>query len=380
MKKVIPMIALIIFGIIIFLFFLFYDIINGKEWSLYTLEIIGIMVGMILFISGSLFLVIHLNEIRIKKIQGIKILYLYLIVIIFLTGSISGLGGYLVKYFQDTDEDLEYKIGVYLMEKDDLFNIKEYGENPAITRESVDDIEAGFVADPFLVKYNQEYLIFYEVWNLDTQQGDISYSSSKDGKTWNYEGKVFDFDTHLAYPLVFEWNGTFYIMLDEGENRVSLFEAVDFPTKWERASVILEGDTFADSTIFHYNGTWYIFTSVTGATNLRLFYSDDLLGPYNEHPMSPILEEEPDYSRPGGRVQYLDGELIRIAQDNYPNYGMQLWGFRILELSKTTYEEELIDEKPILQGYENWNWGGVHQMDLVEFDDDNYLVCIDGKS
>ena len=106
MKKVIPMIALIIFGIIIFLFFLFYDIINGKEWSLYTLEIIGIMFGMILFISGSLFLVIHLNEIRIKKIQGIKILYLYLIVIIFLTGSISGLGGYLVKYFQDTDTAL----------------------------------------------------------------------------------------------------------------------------------------------------------------------------------------------------------------------------------------------------------------------------------
>src|SRR5262245_13276304 len=65
---------------------------------------------------------------------------------------------------------------------------------------------------------------------------------------------------------------------------------------------------------------------------LRLFYSEDLLGPWVEHPKSPIVSGKPHIARPGGRVIVSGDRVIRYAQDDTPRYGNQVWAFEIVRL------------------------------------------------
>ena len=53
---------------------------------------------------------------------------------------------------------------------------------PSITSADVTDVQARFVADPFMVRHEGRWVMFFEVLNDATDQGDIGYATSCDGK------------------------------------------------------------------------------------------------------------------------------------------------------------------------------------------------------
>ena len=110
------------------------------------------------------------------------------------------------------------------------------------------------------------------------------------------------------------------------------------------------------------------------------FYADDLLGDWQEHPLSPIIQGNAHIARPGGRVIKFDGKIIRYTQDCNPEYGMQVRAFAIEELSTTNYREQEISPNPVLvPSKQGWNGSGMHNIDPHQLDNGEWIACVDGR-
>ena len=155
--------------------------------------------------------------------------------------------------------------------------------------------------------------MFFEAFNSLTTQGDIAYATSSDGLNWTYQGIALDEPYHLSYPYVFEWQGSYYMIPETFEtNSVLLYRANDFPIGWEFVSTLASGRPYLDPSPFYYNNAWWMFVG-EGYSELYLFYSDALAGPWIEHPLNPLVSGNPNVARPGGRVLQFDDRLFRIA-------------------------------------------------------------------
>lgn len=113
---------------------------------------------------------------------------------------------------------------------------------------------------------------------------------------------------------------------------------------------------------------------------LRLYYANDLMGPWIEHPKSPIVAGDANIARPGGRVVVFDGRIVRYTQDDDPTYGNQVRAFEITELTTTSYQEREVSENPILEASgTGWNADGMHHIDPHQIDENRWIACVDGK-
>jgi hypothetical protein len=254
--------------------------------------------------------------------------------------------------------------------------------NPILTATDVTDVPAKFVADPFMLRLDGTWSMFFEVFNRKTAKGEIGLARSRDGVRWTYDGIVLAEPFHLSYPYVFEHGGTIYMVPENKENCIRLYEATNFPKRWAVVATLLDGGFFADSSIFRHDGKWWMFTETNRRMKfdtLRLFYSNDLLGPWREHPESPLIAGNPHIARPAGRVLSLRGQTIRFAQDDHPIYGKQIWAFEVTELGTTRYREHALSAHPILapSGI-GWNAQGMHNVDPHRTDDGQWIACVDG--
>jgi hypothetical protein len=255
--------------------------------------------------------------------------------------------------------------------------------NPVLTASDVSDIRARFVADPFMVKADDGYYMFFEVLNDRRNLGEIGYAFSPDAKRWQYRSIVLRERFHLSYPYLFFWDGNYYMIPECARSGgIQLYRAVSFPQRWERISTIIPGDrerkAVVDPSIVHHGGRWYLFSSGKNRS-LHLFVSESLTGPWVEHPRSPVISDSPHFARPGGRVIEYGGSIFRYAQDEVPHYGSRVWAFRIVELSPTEYREEAVSCEPVLQpGDDPWNRDGMHNIDPIRLCSGTWLACVDG--
>jgi hypothetical protein len=223
--------------------------------------------------------------------------------------------------------------------------------------------------------------MFFEIYRWDTEQGDLSVATSKDLREWNYEGIVLDEPFHLSYPYVFEWQGDYYMIPESFEaNSVRLYRAESFPFQWSYVATLIEGKDFLDNSLAYYHDKWWLFTSFVGNKTLSLYYADDLLGPWAEHPESPIVEDNIDIARPGGRMLVYENRLFRYGQDGHPRYGNLIRAFEITEISPTAYREELVSETPVVQASgEGWNQDAMHNVDPTQLSDGQWVTSVDGS-
>jgi len=252
-----------------------------------------------------------------------------------------------------------------------------------LTKFNVRDVPAGFVADPFVCRSEGIWYMFFELLNQLTWRGEIGYATSADGYDWEYHNVVLAEPFHLSYPYVFERDGEFYMIPETGGTRsVRLYRAVNFPQDWIHVETLLNGGRFVDSSIFQFESKWWLFTEAgpnPASPLLRLYHADEPRGPWKEHPSSPILDNDPDITRPAGRVVIFGGRPIRFAQKISPTYGTEVRALQILELSETTYREELaVPGKLLGPGTETWNRDAMHHVDPHKLEDGTWLACVDG--
>ena len=249
--------------------------------------------------------------------------------------------------------------------------------NPVLSFEDVSDIHALYVSDPFLVRVDSEYFLFFEVMNRRNMRGEIGLARSLDGTTWDYHGIVLADPFHLSYPYVFEWEGEYYLLPESHEALgVRLYASDSFPTKWSLRSTLLRG-RYVDPSIFRAASRWWLFVGEFGNEVLRLFYSTGLHGPYLEHPASPIVAEDAHSARPAGRVLAFDGRIFRCAQDDDPLYGSAVNLFEITALSPNEYEEVPAGQVLAASG-SGWNACGMHHLDAMQLEDGRWLALADG--
>jgi hypothetical protein len=257
-----------------------------------------------------------------------------------------------------------------------------YAKNPVLTYRDVTDARAIFVADPFLVHDSSRWYMFLEVMNDTGYKGEIAVATSYNGLEWNYEGIILTDPSSMSYPYVFEWNGEYY-MLPEiyQQDCLRVYKAETFPRRWQPVATFLGGNTFADASIFHWQGHWYILSCSKPKENdtLRLFHSPSPLGPWSEHPRSPVVTGNPRAARPGGRVVEWTGGLVRFAQICVPRYGTGLRAFRITHLTPEEYSEQAIDQLPIRKpDAGTWNSRAMHHVDPHLLPDGTWLAVADG--
>ncbi|NTW83846.1 MAG: hypothetical protein HGB36_10850 [Chlorobiaceae bacterium] len=258
-------------------------------------------------------------------------------------------------------------------------------ENPVLTADDVTDVRARFVADPFMIKHEKEYFLFFEVLNEKRNTGEIGYASSEDGWRWHYRKIVLREPFHLSYPYVFSWENSIFMVPEcRKSGGIQLYRATNFPFEWKKVATLVKGSKssrapLVDPSIVNYRSRWYLFSYALKTKSLHLFHSDSLTGPWKEHPKSPLVSGSPSYSRPGGRIIIDNGNLYRFSQDEIPNYGTRVWAFQITELSEYGYAEKPAFQEPVVEpGNGIWNRDGMHTVDAHRQEDGKWIVYVDG--
>jgi Glycosyl hydrolases family 43 len=276
----------------------------------------------------------------------------------------------------------EWSISIYQGNSPfDFGALRGTGSAPVITAKHVTDVTANSVADPFMIHDRGTWYLFYEVYNLQTKRGEIAVSTSHDLVTWTYGGIVLQERFHLSYPYVFRSNDDYYMIPESRKaNGIRLYQAQHFPGQWSYVKTLLEGP-YVDASLVQFAARWWLFVGEAPHNDtLRLFYSEDLLGPWVEHPKSPIVNGKPHIARPGGRVIVSGNRVVRYAQDDSPRYGNQVWAFEIVRLTETEYEEKQATDFPVIKatGGKAWNGDGMHNIDPHKTSDNTWVACVDG--
>ncbi len=277
----------------------------------------------------------------------------------------------------------QWTIGIYTGKSPfDLKNTRVL-RNPVMKAQDVTDVPAKFVADPFLIEDESTWYLFFEVYNLDSQQGDLAVATSTDTKKWKYQRIIIDEPFHLSYPYVFEWDGEYYLIPESFEaNSIRLYQATEFPYKWEFIATLVDNIALVDPSIVRFDDKWWLFAADANDKHdtLRLFYSENLTDDWIEHPGSPIVNGDNHKARPSGRVLVIDGRPLRFTMDIAPTVGThQVWAYEITDLTTTAYAEVLAKDTPIVQADgRGWNSEAMHQVDAHQIGDADWIASVDG--
>lgn len=275
-----------------------------------------------------------------------------------------------------------YSIGIFTGPSPLLLQAPPGVSNPVLTREDVTDHFATFVADPFMIRVDGVWNMFFETLNwVGGRKGEIALATSRDGLRWTYRSVVLAEPFHLSYPHVLEWGSDHYMIPESSAaGAVRLYRADPFPDRWVFVRALLTGPVHFDNSVFHRDGRWWMFSETDhDRGTLRLFHAPGLTGPWREHPRSPVVLSDRGIARPGGKVLSSSGRLIRFAQDCRAAYGSSVRAVEIERLDQREYEEAELEGNPVLTASgRGWNRLGMHHLDAHQLEDGSWIACADG--
>ncbi len=203
-------------------------------------------------------------------------------------------------------------------------------------------------ADPFPVRHDGRDLVFIEEFFPAESRGRLAVVELDDSpRGWRTIDTVLELPTHLSYPFVFEWSGSWYLLPEQmATGRLQLYVADRFPTTWRWHSTPLDLPA-ADATLARIDDRWWLFTTLAtegslAADELHLFHAESPLGPWTAHPGNPVVSDIRT-ARPAGRVYQQDGTWYRIAQDGAAIYGHSIVILRVDRLDLDGYEQTVVE-------------------------------------
>ena len=257
-----------------------------------------------------------------------------------------------------------------------MFNLEDKNSKSYGDFENIVPPKDRFWADPFIVFKNNIYYVFFEEFIYEENKGHISFLTIDENGGYSKPAKILEKTHHLSYPFVFSHDEKYYMMPESSANNtIDVYECSEFPEKWSFYKTIMRDIVATDSTLFHKDGKWWLFTSVTKdqkrENELLLFYSDNpFSNEWSLHPKSPIVSDVRG-SRSAGKIFEEGGKTIRPAQDCSKRYGYGIIFYQIDTLNETDYQE-----KEIQTIYPDWNKKiiGVHS-----YSQKNKLTVIDAR-
>ena len=203
-----------------------------------------------------------------------------------------------------------------------------------------------FWADPFPVRFEGKYFVFFEEYLFKDDKAHISVIElSKSGAS--EATPVLKRDYHLSYPFMLHWNDRYYMIPETAGNKtIEVYSTDRFPHEWKLETVLFEGIAARDATLFEVEGVWWMFVAIADtefSDELHLYYSKSPLGPWKPHAKNPVRSDVRN-SRPAGRPFYWKGDLYRPAQDSSERYGYGMRINKVAQLTPTEFREEEVSQ------------------------------------
>lgn len=262
---------------------------------------------------------------------------------------------------------------------------KAYWEITVVKRKKVDDLlnqfvdfkpiesssnslaKGSFRADPFPLEYEGQTWVFYEEFDYSQKKGIIRVGQWE-GNFLKETKLVLEENWHLSYPFVWGENGSHFLIPESAESgKLFIYQANEFPYKWERLGVFFEGEAY-DPTIIKMDGIYWLFVNqkphpgASGFVELYAYYSKELMNPdWIPHALNPIVSDVRS-SRPAGRIFEQDSKLYRPAQDSGRRYGHRIKIQEIQKLNPFEYSEKTIR---IIEGEEAKRVLGMHTFNFT---------------
>lgn len=212
-----------------------------------------------------------------------------------------------------------------------------------------------WVADPILAENDNKTYLFYEA--VLGNHGHIEVAEVLDDCTLRTPQIVLKDDYHYSYPFVFRYDGRWYMIPESSEAmEVRLYQAREFPEKWELSSVLLY-EKAVDTTVFEQKGQLYMLTFFCVEGSERVIphaYKLDLSGEHTKLKEIPWKKYDELRVRGAGPVFGTAGKLYRPAQvSQEQRYGDALAFYQVDAAG--AYEEKMVGkleaEDLIVSGY-----------------------------
>lgn len=224
-------------------------------------------------------------------------------------------------------------------------------------------------ADSFIVEDKGEIVIIAE--EIDKKgRGHIVGINVEENRVSSYD--ILKEKYHLSYPYIFKYKKKWYMTPESSENKkISLYIAEKFPHKWKWQSDILQDIEMVDATIFEYEDKWWLFANGKKYADsfneeLHIYHADSPLGDWEAHVLNPVKNDVRS-TRCAGRPQSFNNIFYRPTQDCSLRYGYRIIWNKILKLSTSEFEEEVV-------GVTNPNWiEGIDSTHTIDVQN-NYFV------
>ena len=207
-----------------------------------------------------------------------------------------------------------------------------------------------FWADPFILKREDKYYIFFEELIYRENKGYICLIEMDEYGNYTEPIKILEQNYHLSYPFLIEDDHELFMIPESKQNNtIELYKCKQFPEKWELEKVLMKNIKAVDTSILFQDNKYWLFCNITNndtplaQDELNLFYSDKLItDKWISHPKNPIVSDF-KRSRPAGKIFKHKNKLYRPAQNGLKHYGYGIAINQIVELTENSYREELID-------------------------------------
>jgi len=183
---------------------------------------------------------------------------------------------------------------------------------------------------------------------------DYSYSENKAhiseavfdpySNTFSVPLKSIESKEHLSYPFVFVYGENIYCLPESYRyGNIGLYKRNYSEGNFVEDHVLLDNIDAVDPTLINHNDKWWLFLTLRkySNTHLYIYYADELNGEYKPHPANPVKMDIRS-ARPAGLPFIHEGKLYRPAQDCSETYGRRVAITRIIKLTETEFEEELV--------------------------------------
>lgn len=250
----------------------------------------------------------------------------------------------MVFYWFDLFRAERWNIGIINSSLQELvFGDKEVGQDDVLWMK--ERSHRNYFADPAGFIEENKVHILMEDYSYSQNKAHISEAVfDPTSNTFSVPLKSIETKEHLSYPYVFVYGENIYCLPESYHyGYIGLYKRNYSEGIFVEDHVLLDHIDAVDPTLINHNDKWWLFFTLRkySNTHLYIYYADELEGEYKPHPANPVKMDVRS-SRPAGLPFIYEGNLYRPGQDCSETYGKRVAINRIVKLSETEFEEELV--------------------------------------